>query len=80
MTCLCHECGLPIDSNGRCPNDHKQAQPCPDPAGICAACELIRSGWTPERLASNERRGRSLECVLAKHVGDGMVRRNHHGI
>ena len=81
MTCLCHECGEPIDSDGRCPNDHKQAQPCPDAAGICAACEAIRRGWRPERLAHDEQRGsRTLELTLLRHISDGMVRRNHNGL
>jgi hypothetical protein len=80
MTSLCHECGEPIDADGRCPNDHKQAQPCPTPDDLRAACEAIRRTWRPERLAANERRGRSLECAVLKHVTDGMVRRNHHGL
>jgi hypothetical protein len=81
MTSLCHECGEPIDADGRCPNDHKQAQPCPTPDDLRAACEAIRRTWRPERLAHDEQRGaRSLELTLLRHISDGMVRRNQNGL
>jgi hypothetical protein len=78
MTCLCHECGLPLDDEGYCPQGCDQAQPCPDPAGICAACEAIRRGWSPERLAHDERNQCGMVWEITKQVTDGMVRHTHN--
>jgi hypothetical protein len=73
---LCHECGEPLTADGKCPQRHVQCQRCPDPDGIRAACEAIRAGWTPHRLAINEGRSEALEVDLVRRIYDGMRRKN----
>ena len=77
MTCLCHECGQPLDDDGYCLQGCDQAQPCPTPGDLRAACELIRRGWTQERLEANEGTRHSMTWEVTKQISDGMVRHHH---
>ena len=78
MTSLCHECGGTLDDEGYCPQGCDQAQPCPTPSDLRAACELIRSKWTAERLAHDERTRYGMVWEVTKQVTDGMVRHTHN--
>ena len=80
MTIVCNVSGVPqAECDYSCPHCGKEYRGVPDLAGIRAACQVIRSGWTEAQLSRAEGRDEPLEITVATRVWDHMRRTSEGG-